>query len=178
MRWRNALWLVLSVLAGVSASPASTIAPDPAIIIVGGFGSIPVGLTFSFATPGGTPFICTFNNVNYACQEFQNVSGVGFFNMLLSYPTTANVTCQVVASGSLSLFSFCTPGSTQALFAGGSGINFNGVFVIGVSGWLPTTFNVQANIPEPATLGLLATGIGALFAGRLLRRRSAGRRKS
>lgn len=153
---------------------------DPKIIIrdpwcQGESGCTPVGTNFTFTTPAsGT-----------GALYFTNASGVDWFNLKL---VETGVSADVI-SCLTDLFANCAVstvnGITTILLSGLSkdypgivcGQNFSIVFGC-VSGkcdpWPGNmTFIATANVPEPGTMALLFTGIGAIVARRRkLRKRS------
>ena len=163
--------LVLVAMAGAfSLAARADSVFDPTVIIrdptCPKSGCPSVGTHFSFGTPAG----------GVGALFFTNGSSVNFFNLLLTESgvpsnavtciTDAFKNCQISASN----------GITSILLSGVGG-NFAGipagrVFDIefkckGSSCWPgDLDFSAVANVPEPTTMALMATGIGALFSRR------------
>jgi len=143
---------------------------DPEIIVGEGTGSFVVtSLPFSFAIPGDTTG-CTVNGLSGVCFDSFNNTGGTIGSLVITFPTAVtNVTCLA-----LSFFATCTPSGNNAIYTGGTGIPQTHFFIFLQTGFPDGTYTVST-VPEPATLGLLATGLSAIFAGRKLRKRAASR---
>ena len=169
MRLRHILLLLCALGISVASVEANTIPPDPRIIIVGGTTPLVVtGLTFSFSTGDAVP--CDVNGFGSGlCFDVSNGGTLTWINLLFDFPTqTGAVSCDST------IFTSCFTTSSTIFFEGGAGVTPQLEHIrLLLIGWGPTTFNVQANIPEPATVTLFATGLGALLTGRALRRRFA-----
>ena len=159
---------------------------DPRIIIGSGSGSLPVGYTFLFGSPSGSSPAsspCVVDGVPEADCVFQNSTTSTFTKLTFDVDTTlppgSVLDCGIAIGGP---FNTCSIGADSdgflATFTGGPGVLSGGDFSITVDGWNPgTDFGVGANgmtppdpgTPEPGTVGLFLTGIGAL--GIALRRR-------
>ena len=152
----------------------------------GGIASTNVGLNFIITVGANNCALKGSGTFNYFCFDAFNASGVAITNLLVVFPNAFDVlTCGVIAGGP---FSTCTPspGGKSILFSGGTGIppgtgddeceedrdeSCAGHFFIAFQGVSQgTDVSVQGNVPEPATLGLFLTGIGALVARRRLRK--------
>lgn len=165
--------MIFATLAGIAH--ADSIA-DPTIIIRDPAcpgGCVSVGTSFTFGTPQsgtGTLF-------------FTNASGVDWFNLKLvesGVPSNA-ITCvtDAFANCSLSTVNGITTillSGVNANFAGiPAGHNFSIVFGCTSGKCDPwpgdLDFTAQANVPEPASMALMLTGIGALVSRRKLWKR-------
>jgi hypothetical protein len=153
---------------------------DPEVIIAGGNGSLPVGNTFSFISPSGTSPISLLRGSPCLVLGTISVPDCIFKNATSS--TWASLSFDISPGNqigpfvciALDYFANCLFNSsgTQVTFSGGPGISAGDDFLVEVVVWLPNTqFNGQAQdppnaIPEPATVGLLLMGFGALFVKR------------
>lgn len=172
--------LCLTAMAWADQVPGN----DPRIIIGNGSGSLPVGSTFIFgsatgSSPATSP--CVVNGIPEADCVFQNSTNSTFtsltFDIDTVLPPGSVLDCGIAVGGP---FSTCSIGADSdgylATFTGGPGVLPAGDFSITVDGWNPDTdFGVGANgmippdpgTPEPGTVVLIVTGIGALaFAAR------------
>jgi hypothetical protein len=129
-----------------------------------------VGTSFTFGTPSsgiGTLF-------------FNNASGVNWFNLSLTESGVAAnlITCVTDAFANCTV---TTVNGVTTIFLSGVGSGFAGIpagqnfsIVFGCSSgtcdpWPgDLDFTAHANVPEPATMALLATGIGVLVTRRKL----------
>ena len=170
--FRVALVVVIAMCAAFANADSIT---DPTIIIrdpaCGGNGCTPVGLNFTFGTPADGTGAVFFNNA----------SGLDWFSLKLTESgVDANaITClsDVFANCSVSTAN----GLTTILLSGlssdfpgiGAGQNFSIVFGCESGDCQPwpgdLDFTATANVPEPGTMALLFTGIGAIVARRRLR---------
>jgi PEP-CTERM motif-containing protein len=161
--------LVLLVVVGSAAAFGDSVT-DPTIIIRGASGSapagLPVGLNFTFSSPKGG-----FGNL-----FFTNASGKNWTSLTLieNGVPAVDITC------STNLFLACTKitlenGSVEIILSGVKGLNpHNGIlngqsFAITFSNWPknPVEFTAHAGtVPEPGTIALMLTGLGALAARR------------
>jgi hypothetical protein len=162
--------LVLLVVGGSAVAFGDSVT-DPTIIIRGANGSspsgLPVGLNFTFSSPKGG-----FGNL-----FFTNVSGKNWTSLTLieNGVPAADITC------STNLFLSCAKktlenGSVEIILSGiaGSRNPHNGIlngqsFAITFSSWpkTPVDFTAHAGaIPEPGTIALMVTGLGALVSRR------------
>jgi len=144
---------------------------DPTIIVrdpdCPSGGCIVVGQNFTFGTPpsgSGTLF-------------FTNGSGVDWFNLQLiesGVPASA-ITCITTAFANCTV---ATVGGVTTIFLSGLGITTNENFSIvfqcnGDSCWPgDLDFVAHANIPEPATLALVFTGLAGIVSRKLRKARS------
>ncbi|MGH9579691.1 MAG: PEP-CTERM sorting domain-containing protein [Terriglobales bacterium] len=167
--------MVLTALLLCAASVASANPIDPQIIIRNNPANT-IFLTSPNFTLDFTAQIAagncqnTFNiNLNLASITctFANISGVDFINLMFTIPFS-----QGPLSGAGDIFGQAQIfNDTQVVFFAGNIPNisdFEAEFV----GFTNTTvpFQITANVPEPATMGLFLTGVGALIARRRLRR--------
>jgi hypothetical protein len=162
--------LGIAVLLCVAAANATSI--DPTIIIRDPLGCpsgncTPVGLTFGFTVPAaGTGLL-----------HFLNVSGVTWHSLVLTETGVAaiNITCSTDVF-SCAVVPFGQNGAKIVLTAinGLTGIPAGNSFeiILGCArGDCPKwpaglDFEAVANVPEPGTMALLLTGLGAIFARR------------
>lgn len=162
--------LGVAVLLSVAAANATTI--DPRIIIRDPVGCpsgscTPVGLTFGFQVP------VTGKGV----LHFLNVSGVSWHSLVFTETGVAavNITCSTDVF-SCAVVPFGQNGAKIVLTAinGLTGIPAGNSFeiILGCArGDCPTwpaglDIDAVANVPEPGTMALLLTGLGAIFARR------------
>jgi hypothetical protein len=171
---------VLGMVLAVCTVAANASGIDPSVIIRDPVGCptnncVPVtGLTFSFQVP----------SAGFGVLHFLNSSGVTWTSLILTETgvAAANVTCSsdVFSCG---ISAFGQNGAKMVLLATGgalSGIPNGNSFEI-VLGCVNSIcwpgglqFDATANtVPEPATMALLLTGIGALVTRRKLRVKSA-----
>jgi hypothetical protein len=167
--------LLLSAPAWADRVPGT----DPRIIIGSGSGSLPVGFTFLFgsatgSSPSTSP--CVVNGIPEADCVFQNSTNTTFsslsFDIDETLPPGSTLDCGIAVGGPFSTCSIGADGDGYlATFTGGPGVIPSGDFSITVEGWNPDTdFGVGANgmlppdpgTPEPGTMILLLTGVGAL----------------
>lgn len=130
-------------------------------------------LEFVFTSPSGTSPgdsdciidgvpnpVCDFLNVSgqdWRTLEFSMSPGAQFLNTCLFFDV-GFTRCEITQIGDATTPSIFT-------FSGGEGIPNGTAFSVALEGWEPnTTFHVRANVPEPATITLLLTGLGALGA--------------
>lgn len=154
---------------------------DPKVIIKGAGGNgplgkceqcVPVGFNFSFTIPEGGA-----GNLFFTNQSGKSWNSLALF---VTGVPAASISCHS------SFFASCITqtlkdGSVEILFTNGKGDNRNrgiqngGNFQISFScvkgtcwpgGITVTGHGSAGTIPEPATLGLLTTGIGAIFSRR------------
>lgn len=157
----------IALLALLACITTATLQASPHVIIHDPEGpATPVGLTFTFNANvfGGGIF------------TFTNASGINWYNLYVFTPApspTAPITC---GGNVLDSFAFCQVQAGQGgyfstvVFHGPPGIANGQTFFadIGDNGWTPSgQFRATANVPEPASLLLLASGV----AGWVLRRR-------
>ncbi|HEV8524100.1 MAG TPA: PEP-CTERM sorting domain-containing protein [Terriglobales bacterium] len=181
--------LVGLLLVAATAAYADPI--DPGIIIGGGTGSFRFTSTpFSFAPAAGNQ--CQFTSANFTGGPnpgpcvFINNTGFHLSNLTITATLPVPVTTLTFFCGVTGFFAGCnfTPLSTntiQFFFFGGPGINSGcspgacDEFLIDIyanqTSWpAGTTFTAVANVPEPGTVALVATGLGALVARRRRRK--------
>ena len=169
--FRFAIALVIAMCAAFAHADSIT---DPTIIIRDppcGQSCTPVGLNFAFGTPADGTGALFFNNA----------SGLDWFSLKLTESgVDANaITCvtDVFANCSVSTVNSLTTILLSGLnsdFTGiGAGQNFSIVFGCESGECEPwpgdLDFTARANVPEPGTMALLFTGIGAIVARRKLR---------
>ena len=169
--FRVALLVVIAMCAAFAHADSIT---DPTIIIRDppcGQGCTPVGLNFAFGTPADGTGALFFNNA----------SGLDWFSLKLteSGVDASAITCvtDVFANCSVSTVNSLTTILLSGLnsdFTGiGAGQNFSIVFGCESGQCDPwpgdLDFTARANVPEPGTMALLFTGIGAIVARRKLR---------
>jgi hypothetical protein len=155
-----ALWLFITVVSCITALANSV--PDPRIIIkdpVCGSGCTSVGTHFTFTSPAGGSGTLMFTNSStssWHSLEFVE-SGVPASAISCSAPHTF-MNCSV-----------STTGGVTTILLTGIGASFSGIpaghnFSITFGNWpaAGVQFNAIANVPEPATLALFLTGLGAL----------------
>ena len=170
---------VLGIMLAMCAVAAHASGIDPTVIIRDPLGCpsnacVPItGLTFSFQVPAA----------GFGILHFLNSSGVTWNSLILTETgvAAANVTCSADVF-SCSVLAFGQNGAKLVLTATGgftgipSGDSFE--IILGcVNGncWPGgLQFDAVANaVPEPATMALMLTGVGFLFARRRLRAKSA-----
>jgi len=173
MKLRPWLLALGVLLVSVVTVYANSIPPgDPFIIVGGGGTSVAItSLPFSFTVPTDS-HACTVNNMTGQCFDAINDTGTTMTSLVITFPSpVSNVSCLA-----LQFFATCTPSGNNAIYTGGPGIPNDGTafFIFLQDGFATGTYTVTP-VPEPATLGLLATGLSAIFAGRKLRKRAARR---
>ncbi len=155
-----ALLLFVIVLSCVAALANSV--PDPTIVIrdpVCGSACTSVGTHFTFTSPtGGTGTLM-----------FTNVSGATWHNLKL---IESGVPASAISCSAPHTFMNCsvtTTGGITTILLSGIGGSFSGIpvdhnFSITFGRWpsAGVKFTGIANVPEPATLSLFLTGLGAL----------------
>ena len=165
------LFVLAAIVGAFAVAAHATSVFDPTVIIrdpaCPGAGCQTVGTQFAFNVPAG----------GSGTLFFTNGSGVNFINLLLTESgvpanaitclTSAFANCNVStgASGITSLFlSGINPNFTGIP----SGQNFSIVFQCNGNSCWPggLGFSAIANVPEPTTMALMATGIGALITRR------------
>lgn len=169
------VFILLVAAAPLVADPVN----DPQIIIRSGpattifltgntlnltFGPSQAGCTFtpgSQTTSGLDEMDCGILNQNTfgLTNIFISISVPQLPLNLFCFDSLCSGTPVAGVSGSTAFFQL-------SLNAIGPGDDFHMIFV----GFQPTDFNVAVNVPEPATMGLFAAGLGALAARRLRRR--------
>ena len=172
--FRFAIAIVIAMCAAFAHADSIT---DPTIIIRDppcGQGCTPVGLNFSFGTPADGTGVLFFNNA----------SGLDWFSLSLaeSGVDASAITCvtDVFANCSVSTVNSLTTillsGLNSDFHGIGAGQNFSIVFGCESGECDPwpgdLDFTARANVPEPGTMALLFTGIGAIVARRKLRNRA------
>ncbi len=166
MKIRLGLLLVAILVLSVAMARADTIPPGDPEVDVGGGGLSPgLGTSFSFNSSALSP--CS-TLIGFLCFSGFNDSGVLWSSLGIFFPSNINgVTC-----GASSLFSNpCQVIGNEVLFSGLPGILNQTHFTIAIKGFPDdTNFEVIANVPEPATVTLFLTGLGALIARRRLRK--------
>jgi len=164
-------FLVLVVALGSVAASASSL--DPKIIIQDPVGCpshscTPVGLSFSFNVPQG----------GFGLLHFINASGVTMNSLILTETgvAAANISCGA-DTFSCVVMSFGQNGAKLVLTALGptggipNGNSFEVLLSCNPTCWPGNLqFTATANaVPEPGTMALLLTGVGALVTRRKLR---------
>jgi len=153
---------------------------DPEVIMAGGSGSLPVGSAFSFTSPSGTSPISLLGGSPCLVAGIISVPDCIFKNATkstwtsLSFDISPGNQIGPFVCTALDYFANCSFNSsgTQVTFSGGPGIGAGDDFLVEVIAWLPNTqFEGRAKdppnaIPEPATVGLLLMGFGALLVKR------------
>lgn len=163
------LLLVGIVALCASAAMADSVL-DPTIVIrdpaCPSGGCVPVGQNFQFGVP----------NSGFGTLFFTNASGVNWFSLKLTESGVAAnaITCITTAFANCSVSTI--NGITTILVSGvngnfpgiAKGENFSIVFQCNDGNCWPggLDFTAVANTPEPGTMALLATGIGALWTRR------------
>lgn len=155
---------------------------DPGIIIrdpdCPSGGCMVVGQTFTFGTP----------EKGFGTLFFTNGSGVNWFNLQLTesgVPASA-VTCMTTAFANCTV---ATIGGVTTIFLSGlggsftgipAGSNFSIVFYCTDDNCWPggLDFTAHANIPEPATVALVFTGIAGILSRKLRKSRMLRRSPS
>ncbi len=164
MKRTVALLLVVTVLSCIAAFANSI--PDPRIIIkdpVCGSTCTSVGTHFTFGSPAG----------GSGTLFFTNASGVSWQNLLL---TESGVPASAISCFAPHTFMTCnvsTSNGVTTILLSGVGPGFSGIalghnFEISFGKWpaAGVDFKAIANVPEPATLVLFFTGMGALITRR------------
>ena len=169
------------ILLCVASANATSI--DPGIIIRDPVGCpsgscVPItGLSFSFGVPSS----------GFGVLHFLNASGVTWSSLILTETGVAaiNVTCSSNVY-SCSVVSFGQNGAKIVLTAAGglpgilNGHSFEVILGCknadcpGWPGGLEFSAVANSSVPEPGTMALLLTGVGAICSRRKLRRRNAG----
>jgi hypothetical protein len=171
--FRIALALVIGTCA-VAAHADSIV--DPTIIIRDPACSgncTPVGLNFTFGTPADGTGVVLFNNASGLDWFSLSLSESGVDAAAITCLTDAFVNCSVSTVNGLTTILLSGLGPD---FAGiPAGHNFSIVFGCESGDCQPwpgdLDFTARANVPEPGTMALLFTGIGAIVARRKLRNR-------
>lgn len=173
--------LAVVIVLGMTAANASSI--DPGIIIRDPIGCptgncVPVtGLSFSFGVPSS----------GFGVLHFLNASGVTWTSLILTETgvSAVNVTCSSDVY-SCSVVSFGQNGAKIVLTATGglpgilNGHSFK--IILGCKngdcpawpGGLDFTAVANSTVPEPGTMALVLTGVGALCTCRKFRRQNGG----
>ena len=162
--------LIVGVVALCASAALADSVLDPTIIIrdpaCPSGGCISVGTTFNFGVP----------NNGFGTLFFTNASGVNWFSLKLTESGVAAnaITCITTAFANCSVST--VGGVTTILVSGingnfsgiGNGENFSIVFQCNDGTCWPggLDFTAVANTPEPGTMALLATGVGALWTRR------------
>lgn len=158
--------LALAIL--VPATPVSADTVDPQIIIFSAIGSIPI-TSFPFPLsipnqPGCTTG--TTNNLPSMTCIFLNATGAPITSLVFNISVP-----QAPLTGVSAIFGtiFSNPNGSQIIFSGGviplPSPAGGGEFGITFVGFQPTSVTFSP-VPEPGTLALLLTGVGALLARR------------
>lgn len=184
MRIPRPLVLATLLLAGASAAKAT--ATDPQIIIQVGANSIQLtSLTFPtlnytasatllapncfLGTTSGLPSMtCEF--ANHTGQTMTSLTGL-ILPAQLPLTLISNIFSQTSQSVTGGAVTFSLGSIPDCALSGGNPACEFSITLVGFAD--PTTFNFTANVPEPATIAMFLTGLGALAAGRRLRK--AGR---
>ncbi len=180
--------MLLATFIVLSAGWAHATVTDPTIIIRGGVynnSSTPIfGTTFSITSssgtsPGTSPCVLNGSVVVANCL-FSNESGSNWFNLVFNVPAgQSGLSCQA-----LDFFTNCSfnAAGTMVTFSGGIGIPTNDYdddevsFTVEVDNWPSNSnFSAVANVPEPPTMALVLSAVGALVAWRRLRSGSSSR---
>lgn len=176
---RTSLKICLLVLVVALVSAAASASPlDPKIIIRDPIGCpsnacTPVGLSFSFNVPQG----------GFGLLHFINASGVTMNSLILTETGVAasNISC-AADTFSCAVVAFGQNGAKLLLTALGptggipNGNSFEVLLSCVNSTCWPSNlqFNATANaVPEPGTMALMLTGVGAFFTRRKLRAKAA-----
>jgi len=168
MKIRAGLILLAALVLSAASAKANSVPVDPEVDVGGSSFSTPIfQSSFSFIVNVDT-FPCTLGFGSFDCFAVLN-QNQNWTSLSLTFPSSfiGNVTCNALA-----FFSGCSVVGNTVFFFGGTGIPLNGDFVIGVNNFpAGTQLDVQANVPEPGTVGLFLAGIGALVARRKLHKR-------
>ena len=165
----RALLIVVVVALCASAALADSVL-DPTIVIrdpaCPSGGCVSVGSTFTFGVP----------NSGFGTLFFTNASGINWFSLKLTESGVAAnaITCITTAFANCSV---STVGGVTTILVSGvngnfpgiaNGENFSIVFQCNDGNCWPggLDFTAVANTPEPGTMALLATGVGALWTRR------------
>jgi hypothetical protein len=167
--------LLIAVIVALCASAAMADSVlDPTIVIrdpaCPSGGCVSVGSNFTFGVP----------NSGFGTLFFTNASGINWFSLKLTESGVAAnaITCITTAFANCSVSTI--NGVTTILVSGvnggftgiKNGENFSIVFQCNDGNCWPggLDFTATASTPEPGTMALLATGIGALWTRRKLRK--------
>ena len=169
--FRIAFALVIATCAAAAHADSIT---DPTIIIRDppcGQGCTPVGLNFTFSTPADGTGALFFNNASGLDWFSLSLAESGVDAAAITCLTDAFVNCSVSTVNGLTTILLSGLGSDFAGIPAGN--NFSIVFGCESGECEPwpgdLDFTARANVPEPGTMALLFTGIGAIVARRRLR---------
>lgn len=161
-------FLVLAAMILFAASAQANGVPiDPEVDVGGGsFSTNVFQSSFSFIVNVDTQ-TCTLpgGSGTFDCFDGNNQNQL-WTTLNVTFPSSfiGTVTCNA-----LLFFAGCNVVGNTVFFFGGQGIPVGEHFIIGVNNFpAGTQLDVQANVPEPGTVGLFLAGIGALLARRKL----------
>lgn len=159
-----AMLIIITVLSCVAAFANSV--PDPRIVIkdpVCGSGCTSVGTHFTFTSPASGSGTLMFTNST--TSSWHNLE------FIESGVPASSISC--LAPHTFTSCSVTTIGNRTTILVSGIGAGFSGIpaghnFSISFGNWPAggVKFNAIANVPEPGTLALLVTGLGALVTRR------------
>ena len=170
MRIRAGLILFAALILYVASAKANGVPIDPEVDVGGGsFSTNIFQSSFSFIVNVDTQ-TCTLagGSGTFDCFDGNNQNQL-WTTLNVTFPSSfiGTVTCNA-----LRFFAGCIVLGNTVSFFGGQGIPVGEHFIIGVNNFPANTqLDVQANVPEPGTLGLFLAGIGALVARRKLHKR-------
>jgi hypothetical protein len=166
MKIRAGLILLAVLILSVTSAKANGVPIDPEVDVGGGsFSTSIFQSSFSFVVNVDTQ---PCRSGTFDCFDGNNQNQL-WTTLQVTFPSSfiGTVTCKA-----LLFFSACNVVGNTVFFFGGQGIDLGEHFIIGVNNFPANTrLDVQANVPEPGTVGLFLAGIGALVARRKLHRR-------
>ena len=178
MRTRLGLLVAFLLVFSVVIVKADTIPlGDPDVDVGGGGLSRHIPDT-SFKFNVGHANCSGINGPGYFCFDAVNESDTRWLTLTITIPEGLGATtCQGLAEGGEfegGIFNNCSVSGNVIVFSGGTGIGNDQHFFIAVLG-IPQGEEVTVvatHNPEPGTMVLFLSGVGALLAGRRLRRKS------